>query len=43
MIKGEGKGISLLNARFFRTVNNALPGDIFPSFPIRPILPFFRD
>ena len=43
MIKGKGKGISLLDARLLRTVNNTLPGDIFPFFPVRPILPSFKD
>ena len=43
MIREEGKGILLLDARFLRIVNNALPGDVFLSFPVRPILLSFRD
>ena len=41
MIKGEGKGIYLPDARLLRTVGNTFPGDTPPSFPIKPILPFF--
>ena len=33
MIRGEGKGIPLPNARLLRIVNNALPSNVFPSIP----------
>ena len=43
MIRGEGKGISLFDARLFRNVNNAFSGNVFLFFPVRFILPFFKD
>ena len=43
MIKGEVKGIFLLDTPLLRTVNNTFPSNIFPSFLVKPILPSFKD
>ena len=43
MIKEEGKSIYLPDARLFRTRYNAFPGNAPPFFPIKPVLPFFRN